>query len=239
MLYTKSGVPILTDAKIEEKAYVFLSEYDEYSIETPIKAPVGGILDYLKSKYKVTVHYTDLGYNGDYKILGRTICSKNNICIDESIVQGYEPLFLFTVAHEVGHWVLHRKRTIKIEKSKKFPDQIDTCEKDFYGKKILKTTTDWVEHHAKVFAASFLMPRKAFMQATINAQRSNDITRIGKIYLNNTPYSQQDYEKIISYLQGIFGISKQAIDIRLRELDLVIDTRSKPLHITDIFKKIC
>lgn len=241
MLYTKSGIPFIKDTEIEKIAYKFLSEYDDFSLSNPIKAPIGGLLNYLKENHKVLISYSDLGFNGDYKVFGRTIYSKNKIFIDESIVYDNEPLFLSTGAHEIGHWVLHRNRKITLDRAKDNIDQIETCEKDIkdvYGKKKLITEKDWREHHAKVFAASLLMPRVAFMQATINAQESIGISRRGKIYINNTLYSQKDYEKIISYLEDIFGTSWQSIDIRLKELDLVIDEIKRPRPITEIFKRV-
>lgn len=52
----------------------------------------------------------DLGHHDGDKTLGRTLPRRNAIHIDVSLKQaGPIGRFRFTIAHEVGHWVLHRE----------------------------------------------------------------------------------------------------------------------------------
>jgi Zn-dependent peptidase ImmA (M78 family) len=221
--YTEQGVPILNDSEIEERTYAFLSEYDELSLTTPMEAPIAGIFDNLKKKYKLTVIFNDLGTRNNSKILGKTIFSKNTIFIDSSIVYDRSPLFMFTSAHEIGHWHLHRKCKIMVGKTTLI-DKLDDCEIDFQGKKKLTTPIDWIEHHANVFAASLLMPRNTFLQAVISIQKEMGISKnIGKFILNKEEYSRKDLDNIIDYLKNVFGTSKKSIFIRLEQLGILIN----------------
>jgi Zn-dependent peptidase ImmA (M78 family) len=238
MKYTKLGVPILKDIEIEQKVYELLMLYDRNLLKSACKTPVAGILDFLKRHYDVEIVFANLGFKDNYKILGRTIFSKNTICIDEKIVYDSEPLFLFTSSHEIGHWVLHTGREIKVEESDEVIKQLDDCENDFWGKKILKTPKDWIEHHANVFAACLLMPRPTFIETICLIQNEMGVTRnVGKILLDRQESNQKMLDDIVSHLQNIFGASKQSIIIRLSSLGILIEDKSRRvLHISEIFK---
>ena len=233
MCFDKSGVPILRDKNIEEIAYRILSEYDALSLETPMPAPIPGLLKYLKQNYGLNLDFPDnLGKIGNYYIVGRTVFSKNLICIWNRIVN-IDKIFLFTSAHEIGHWVLHRYRKIKKnQKGKEYFSQIDDNRKDFFFRKKLESPRDWIEHHANVFAASITMPEIAIKKKVISIQKELGITRnLGKIYLDDQYNNYKDYFKIINILKDSFKVSKTSLEVRLKRLELLEDNRS-PMHIS-------
>lgn len=239
MRYTKFGVPILKDEQIEETAYEILSQYDENLLKTPGKTPIAGILDYLRSEHDVRIIFTFIGIRNGSKILGKTIFSKNTILIDEGIARNLEPLFLFTGAHEIGHWYLHRGEPIRSKESSEVIGEVDDIEYDFRGVKRLITPRDWIEHHANYFAGSLLMPRVTFVRAVSTIQKSMGITHnIGKILLDRQRASSEDLNKIISHLKEIFGTSKQSITIRLKSLSILLEDESRRLlHISEVWRK--
>ncbi|WP_306534064.1 ImmA/IrrE family metallo-endopeptidase [Geobacter sp.] len=236
MQFKSNGVPVLSDEEIEAIAYQLLGEVDSSCLTLPSKVPIPSILQYLVDNHGLKFTISDeLGFRGLNKIRGKTILSQNTIILDSEIVHNDEPLFFMTAAHEIGHWRLHRHRKIFSDNEEETIDSFEDGEFSFWDKdeskfiskkKELITSIDWLEHHAKVFAASLLMPRVAFYEAVISVQRNIDINRnLGKIYLNDNPSSKNDFSNTIKGLQEIFGLSKQAIGIRIRELNLFIDNR--------------
>ncbi len=219
----KPGVARLKDRTIEEMAYEFLSRFNKSILRQPQRTPITEILGYLKNSFKVRIVFTELGNKGDNKVVGRTIFSKNTICIDSNLVQNVdlEPLFRSIAAHEIAHWILHRGRKIKIDQAKDDLDQVDDTEQNLLGKKRLRTSVDWMEHQAKVFAASLLMPRNTFAQEVINKQKEMGISRNrGKIIVNIQNSSRTDFYLIVSHLQNVFGVSRQSVEIWTDPLQL-------------------
>ncbi len=99
----------------------------------------------------------------------------------------------FTIAHEIGHYLLHAKS------SKLF---IDKKEKILYRNTNSSTGESLREIEANAFAASLLMPRKLILQEL-------------EIVTNVTE------GKFIKALAKKFDVSEQAITIRLTNLGLI------------------
>jgi hypothetical protein len=220
--YNRSGIPILEDREIEEMAYDFVSHVDDTSLKTPCIAPIAGILDYMESAYKVRMSFHNLGNLDGYKILGKTVFPANRIYIDMDIIYRQESLFFFTVAHSIGHWALHARQKIMPGNSNRILKVVNDCESDFWGKRGMGTLKDEIEHQANVFAASLLMPRSTLVTAIMIKQLRMGITRkAGNIYLNRSKSSIMSFHEIVSYLENIFGMSKQLIILRLKTLELL------------------
>lgn len=238
MKYTNNGVPILRDEEIEKVAYRLLSKVDLECLVNPSMTPIPSILMYLKDNHGLILSIDEnLGYINGRKIRGKTLLSQGIIVLDAEIVTNDEKLFYMTAAHEIGHWSLHRSRKIIREDTE---ETIDCFEDDDYSfwdneelnvvrkKNELKTDIDWLEHHAKVFAANLLMPREAFSKAILAYQSYEGITRnLGKVCLYDRNSLNEDYRHIVVFLQEIFKVSQQAVSIRFKELDLLIDYRGK------------
>ncbi len=224
--YKKDGIPILKDDEIENIAYDLLREFDSSILINPIRLPVAEILTYLEKTYDLKVNITKLGSKNGMDILGRTMFSKNTICIDENIVNNNEPLFLSTVAHEIGHWVLHRHKPILKEQPTEIMENIDDDRNNILpsARRKLITTLDWMEHHAKVFGASLLMPRESFTNAVLLIQQNIGVSRnLGIIYYDHQRGSERDYRYVKSELQRTFRTSEESIHIRLKELGILQD----------------
>lgn len=101
----------------------------------------------------------------------------------------------FTVAHELGHFVLHK------DDKPLFVDKIESTEKVLYRNFDSSTGEIKKEREANAFAASLLMPRFILNQV---------ITNIPK-----------DRSGIITYLAKEFNVSEQAMSFRLSNLGYV------------------
>jgi Zn-dependent peptidase ImmA (M78 family) len=234
MKFTDKGVPILRDNEIEETAYRLLRKVDPDCIDYPQKVPIPGIIKYLQDNHGLV--FSDsagLGIINGRKVRGKTILGKGQIILDSSIMTN-ECLYFMTAAHEIGHWTFHRSRTI-IKEDNEVIDSFEDEEYSFYDsdemttvrrRKELRTSIDFLEHHAKVFAASLLMPRNAFLKAVQAIQIHFGIIRnLGQVYLYDDPVQNEDYRRVVTLLHELYKVPKQAVSIRFKELGLFNDLR--------------
>ncbi|MFN8286915.1 MAG: ImmA/IrrE family metallo-endopeptidase [Chitinophagales bacterium] len=136
------------------------------------------------------------------------------IYIDRSLQDERRRRFVF--AHELGHFVLHRKIIFEIGEYDRFieiDEEMEAEQDDRY----------WLEWQANKFAAALLMPQKTFSQALIAIQKEIGLSKTGFIYLSKERYSQQDYRQTVDALAIVYGVSKSQIQYRLRSLDLIHD----------------
>jgi Zn-dependent peptidase ImmA (M78 family) len=105
----------------------------------------------------------------------------------------------FSIGHEVGHLVLHRKLISgKVHVDKEFRIQLPTLNRDATS----ALGTDKIEIQANRFSAELLMPTAWFLQAI--ATKPFDI----------------DNEAPLEEIARKFKVSRQALDFRIRNLNL-------------------
>lgn len=146
------------------------------------------------------------------------------IRIDQSVVSS--PLYTFTLAHEIGHWVLHRASIVEAQ-----------CQGNLFD----DAPREWVTLHRNVnatgggrippeewqanrFATHLLMPTEQVLQ--------HYVARFGEQPIHNTQYATlrdcaldaatRSFSGVAS-LASEFEVSKRAMAIRLEELSLVRD----------------
>ncbi len=171
----------MNNNEIETKAAELLKKHNLF------KAPVK-VLE-LAGKLKIDVTYEDL----DDEISGVLVFADNG-----NVGMGLNDFHhsnrqRFTIAHELGHFVLHRTQ------KNLFIDASPTYYRD---QKSTKGNDD-VEIQANAFAAALLMPKELIHQTL----KDNKLD-----YLD-------EYD--ISKLANIFQVSEQALTIRLVRLDLI------------------
>lgn len=234
--YTDKGVPYIKDDTIEKLAEKILHEFNPILLNAVGEIPIHDILKYITGKDNLIITSEDMGVLNNTKILGRIIISKRLICFDKDLSNDIHkrPIFRFTIAHEIGHWILHSEKPLILDRTQKILRELIDTEDSIMSKKTLITSRDWVEHHANVFAAALLMPSELYKQALVNIQYT-DLgirNRLGMIYLDDNNYSIKDYNNTISKLRIIFGVSFTSAKIRLETLGLLYDGRKKPTHIS-------
>lgn len=136
---------------------------------------------------------------GDYDIDGFLTSNLNAIFLDLDIYLKYENRTRFTIAHEIGHLVLHgslfQKFNINsIEKLNTFSDKLTNEE---YG---------WIEYQAYSFASQVLVPTK---------QLFNEIKKkLDRIPTNEMP---EVFSSIAQDLLQIFQVSGEVLLRRLQK----------------------
>jgi Zn-dependent peptidase ImmA (M78 family) len=223
----ENGVPRLSRSAIEAHAEYILRLFDPNCLEEPQPTPLGLIATTLHNKFHVKfVFNLDLGFSPEgYKYRGRFHIPTKTVFIDPSLEYG-EPRFNFTLAHEISHFILHCnvKKSVFAEGSAEISDtERDLVLDHVQGNSPVK----WIEWQANKLASSLLLPKETVKRAVFLKQRELGINRnLGTIYLDRQTCNFQDYLNIINHLQLTYQTSRAATRIRLRELNILIETMS-------------
>ena len=220
-------VDILSRTQIDDEAKKFLIKYRPNALKEATKLDLENLIE------------NDLGLNIDYQnldenhqILGATVFkdgymnvynngekelkkfNKNTMVFDIKLSEDYkqEGRFLFTLAHEIGHWILHRKHFFIDEQQQSIFHLLEDENRDnfiicvkrnesamLYVRK--KTPEEWIEWQADNFASSLLMPKDIFKTTYEHLKEEN-----------------MNKEQILKELSNIFGASKKACEIRINIL---------------------
>ncbi|MCK4739587.1 MAG: hypothetical protein KAT46_06530 [Deltaproteobacteria bacterium] len=162
MKYRKDGVPILSTADLEQIAYDKLVKYAKGCLAQPCKTLVFQIFEKLKIEDGLEVELVDLGEREGFKVLGKTVFSKKKIFLNKEMIETGMPIHLFTAAHELGHWFLHRNLKIKREDAGLKAGELVDVENDFQKNRTkgLVTARDWLEIDFWYFKNSYRISAK-------------------------------------------------------------------------------
>jgi Zn-dependent peptidase ImmA (M78 family) len=219
-------VPFLAPAQIESAARELLARYSrwkEEELEPPID--VDEIVEgYLELDFEVTDLKESLGITD---VLGATWFNDGRVCIDSSL-EGNDGRFAFTVAHEIGHWQLHRpiiemeKVTLPLFAGKpgEEPKPALVCR--------TQTKKQPAEYQADQFAARILMPAGAVRKAAKAVCGDNipawegldDSRKAGMLDSRLRALADQVKDQ-----GGFTNASNQAMCYRLLDLKLVEDAK--------------
>ncbi|MCB2156546.1 ImmA/IrrE family metallo-endopeptidase [bacterium] len=156
-------------------------------------------------------------------ILGKTVLEQRVIFIDPTVKT--QPYFRFTLAHEIGHWILHcrphmpdpNQLSLFGEAEEDYPKVFNT-----YHRAILAPSPglDPEEIQANKFAACLLMPevdmRRSFEERFGNPQTCGP----GEIDAAARKLASERVRGFPS-LRELFGTSIESTGYRLRDLSLV------------------
>lgn len=142
----------------------------------------------------------------------------------------------FTLAHELAHLLLDHGNFMRSE----------SCnEGDFkLQMKVPRDESDIsrIEYQANYFAASLLMPVQSFVTDFAWELRRLDLTEKGKgpLYVDEQECNINNYMEVTGRLMKFYGVSRQAVSIRLEGLGLMRDVRraSPPADQADDFSWI-
>jgi Zn-dependent peptidase ImmA (M78 family) len=238
----KEGAPILSADEIEEISEDFLERFDAKSLENPMETNLNRIVQKLSMDYDVKFMYSvDLGLDEDgRKIIGKYTPKGKEIYVDP-ILLDQKARWKFTLAHEIGHFVLHTNLDA-------LPDSSgDSSRTDNYRTLSLhnvngKRPKDWIEWQANRFAGAILVPRFTLKEKLISLQESMGIRiRLGQIYLDYQPVNVRDFQKLVFRLQHTYRISSAVIKVRLRHLELIVgksNTQKSSSVLSEVFAEI-
>jgi hypothetical protein len=221
--YSSEGVPILSAAEIEAIADEVLQKHDAAALRKPTRAGVIEILHTLEKEKGLKVIFADLGLRNEKKILGRMQFPSKTIFLDNVLLAELEQSLRFTAAHELAHWVLHSYAWRKFWSTRAVEESLDDDDDSLFRLE-QRSKSDWIEWQANVFASELVMPRRAFPIAVAAIQSTLGMHKfLGEVWISDHWRSRDDYLKICACLAELFGVSRSAVEVRLRTLKLIHD----------------
>jgi hypothetical protein len=165
-------VPYLHEEQIERDAAVLLAEYEQAGGKKIERAVP--IEDVIEKHLRISIDFDDMhrlsgvprsGLGFDPDILGGIFFNERRIVIDESLDPVENPnkegRYRFTLAHEGGHWRLHRHLFAKDPAQASFLDE-ESPPSVVCRSSQAKEPVEW---QADFYASCLLMPRKLVMAA--------------------------------------------------------------------------
>jgi hypothetical protein len=229
------NVKHLSKAAIEKEAELLLADYED-TIGGPIELPVP-ISDITTSHLALDLRFADLGQPD---ILGAIYILEELVLIHQHLDPGADPFKLgrynFTVAHEIGHWQLHRSYVANSPKAMPFDAPSHPT---FICRSSQKHKP--IEWQANRFASCLLMPRRRVLdewKAFLNDARDTDGVLAAAlpngtwvkhsqamIYARTKKFHNGGHdlvcEEVTRPIAERFGASVEAMRIRLEELGLL------------------
>lgn len=191
-----NSYPKRSDAVIEELANRLHAEYLAHNA-APLKLPVP-VEEIAEQFLGYEIDFSETGIFSDPDILGGIDFEKNKIYVNVSVAD-HDGRYSFTVAHELGHHVLHRDHYLKSQSAN---DENILCR--MTGRK------PQIEMEADRFAAALLISCESVSNAT--AEQTGKVKTIGQARaLANDLITKN----------GFGNVSNSAMINRLKDLGLL------------------
>tara|TARA_R110001592_G_C13170896_1_gene749825 strand:+ start:1783 stop:2544 length:762 start_codon:yes stop_codon:yes gene_type:complete len=220
-----NGVPILSHEGIELRTEKLLEVLAPTCLSEIVGTPIAAIAEKLsRERGLIIVPQASLGSIGGRKIRGCCDINSGTVYVDDCLEPG-SAKFNFTLAHEIGHFLMHRNVLPSALNAESDPLIKDIDRDLVFNQLESDNPRSLIEWQANKFASSILLPRKIFPKAVIFVQKELGVSRnIGKVYLNarNDP----DYKNLVDALSLIYRVSSSVLRIRMQELNILVDKTS-------------
>lgn len=239
--------PILSKAQVEIVAAGILAEHAPAVLSEPQPTPLTTIVDNFVAGGRLSlVSGRDLGSMVDgRRILGIFRQGVPSVIeLDLALVSsGDDGKFRFTLAHELGHFLLHagidrlddggfEKMIVDTDRevSSLYSARSEASWSKHSGSKnvpkTLRTDRDFIEWQANSFAAALLMPEPTVHVAVKSIQeRLGIFPYTGRVFVESLDYSISDLNAQLRELARLYLISQTAACNRLRSLGILDDRR--------------
>ncbi len=190
-------IPFISPEEIEEE----INKLPNESIYQNDKLISENLCEYLSNAFKVEFIFDEtLGNQGRDEILGKITFDPLKIYITKEL-QLNKYRWRFTLAHEVGHLILHQN-TLK----NYVTENIDIAEMLSLSGKFSSYTNKYLEMQANKFASILLLPKIAFLREVQRFFVKENI-RKGFIYLDHQQVNQKLLFDLLIVLKAKFDVS--------------------------------
>jgi len=210
----------LVDYNISRLSKAAIEAITEQKLEKISPQVFGSIVGLTKQKLEkyitevLEVRIEVLPYNST--LLGSCDFKNKVIGIHPSIG---ENRYLFILAHELGHFILHKDLKIEQEVYEGFSDSQFNFRKNKHD---LDNPKNWIEWQANYFASSLVLPKAVLVARLLRYQENNNLTQ-GKLYWDDQPDNWKNVRKTVDHLAYFFSVTKTSIIYRLKELNMLIE----------------
>lgn len=212
-------IPYLQDEEIEELANDLTREDVEQKIRHLRSYPMMSFdlsLDPFAYAGRRGLEYANEGMTDNFQ-LGRLEVKNNRVILNRKGLGNYQR-YRFTMAHELGHHILHAK----LFKEQGVVSVGETESTLSFG----ESNSQRMEYQANKFASCLLMPKNLVLNLYVvlfNIHVTNKYgTSIRALYYNpSQPETYDSYNNIVGGMAKVLDVSKQAMQIRLSTLRLL------------------
>lgn len=209
-------IPFIDDDEIKKIAS---SLYNEFQLETDEIS--GEILFKKFPKYKITFEDFPKGVLGVLSLKHNIISLSNEIRNDNKRRN-------YTIAHEIGHIVLHSSFFDTIDRAYEYDD-------DNVSPIVSEEVYKRMEVQANLFASYLLIPEKKLFVYFNKLLKDLNIHK-KQLYLDSQPCNINDVNHALLKLSEYFNISKEAVKYRLKNEKLLVIENNEPQRIRNIFR---
>ena len=200
--------------------------------------PVEAILEnYLRYSFEFAGLVAELGVQD---VLGITRVMSRTVVVDQYLDPGMYPdqtgRYLFTVAHEIGHIVLHvdgsHHKQIALFDEEELDEELGYCRSSDRSPK---------EIQADLFAGALLMPKEMIRGAWRRhfgsmTQRSYDPDVRARLFRSKPTWPSEKLtsralEELVEPIAGEFSASREATRIRLERMGLLVRRGARPTDV--------
>jgi IrrE N-terminal-like domain len=191
-------IPVYSYEDLRKKADQFLRQYHPSG---NIPVPIEEIVEFDFGINIVPV----LGLQREYEVEGFTSGDLKNIYVDEYVYTDRITRYRFTLAHEIGHVVLHRRLCAahKFKSVHGWREFIDSITEEEHS---------WLEYQGYAFAGLVLVPKEKLVKST--TEWTKKIKEKGISMEKNWDFA---WELITEHVAKAFLVSPDVIDKRLEK----------------------
>ncbi|MBT8331426.1 MAG: ImmA/IrrE family metallo-endopeptidase [Deltaproteobacteria bacterium] len=219
-------IPWLTKKSIAAAAHGLIADY-EAKLERRVQPPIP-VENIIECGLSLRLGFADLRKTLKLDdVLGATYVKKRMICVDQSLAENQnEGRLCFTFAHETGHWVLHRNLIDQAHRSGGAPNLPQSMGGFIFCR--IQDAKKPIEWQADYFASCLLMPAEAVRDAFCRCYGTNPLILYnvksaysGPVCFDPCVETWPQIAAMIKEAGGFYNVSKQAMIIRLQDLELV------------------
>ena len=220
--YSKIRIPYMEEAKIINiinKNFNYLDVYNSDILNTE------KLIKFIYSRFGLKCEF-NCSLEGD--TLGIISMKKSKIFISNKLEYD-SPRWRFTLAHEIGHFILHMEYLKKYFDF--FEDRVTDIifEEDIIPPNINKR----MEIQANIFASNFLIPDN-ILNIYWNIFRIRYRIHQDYLFLDNQPINIRITHLFIDYVRYIFGVSKETAILKLINRGIIVKNNYTPAQ--EIYK---
>jgi Zn-dependent peptidase ImmA (M78 family) len=216
------NIPFVTEIRIDE----IIARIETYGVYTNKLLDENKLCNFLESKYSVSFEFD---FDLENNTLGKIEFDPLAIKITKSL-RGDIARWRFTLAHEVGHLILHYKLL-----KDKLEERSDNDNSLSYKYHTSEMTSKRLEFQANVFASHLLLPINSLFEVVEKYFIEERIHK-KQLYWDNQPVNQQLVLTLLNRISQIFLVSIEVARIRLIALGLLIDNRFTSIR--DILREL-
>lgn len=194
-------VPYMTDEEICEK----VNEILQITSHLVTESFLNRCLSSIATEYKLS--FTEMQED----CLGKCDFKNQIITINSNLSQHRKN---FTIAHELGHILLHSRIIESLYSIEERESDKSTI--------ISKSIHERMEYQANVFASYLLMPDIPFLIEVNKLFKEYRITT-GRLYHDNQLCNKRDCLMIVGALSTLFNVSQEAVIIRMKRAKLYVE----------------